>query len=186
MLNFLKFITINLCYLCCVLEWSLEDCVNENRLPIYQLSNHRKTATKVFPDCSKVLRSKTMSYRLGTSLAFKIDETGDPSNGDGIGLTTALFDFKNTRQVLQCSGAVSVNSKGLVFVNGTCMTTRLPQFKKGTAITFEANEIADMKLRVSVTVDDKQVMFDWPVQSDGDRKLFFAMGFQHSGWQITV
>ncbi|KAJ7375636.1 Cytokine receptor-like factor 3 [Desmophyllum pertusum] len=85
-------------------EWSVEDCLNQNKLAVYQLSNRRKTATKVFPDCSKVLRSRTMSYRLDTTLVLKIDETGDPSNGDGIGLTTASFDFCNTRQVLQCPG----------------------------------------------------------------------------------
>ncbi|KAJ7362052.1 Cytokine receptor-like factor 3 [Desmophyllum pertusum] len=71
-------------------EWSVEDCLNQNKLAVYQLSNRRKTATKVFPDCSKVLRSRTMSYRLDTTLVLKIDETGDPSNGDGIGLTNCV------------------------------------------------------------------------------------------------
>lgn len=166
-------------------EWSIEDCVNKNKLTIYQLSNNRKTATKIFPDSSKVLRSRTMSYQLGTSLMFKIDEVGDSSNGDGIGLTTALFDFSNTQQVMQCPGSVSINSKGIVYVNGTQMTTRLPPFKRGSVIAFDTNRVSEEKLRVSITVDDKQVTFDWHVVDKGDC-FYFAMGYQHSGWQVTV
>lgn len=166
-------------------EWSADDCFNQNKLAVYQLSNRRKTATKVFPDCSKVLRSKTMSYRLDTTLAFKIDETGDPSNGDGIGLTTSSFDFSNAKQVLQCPGSVSINSKGVVYVNGSSMTTRLPQFKRDSLVMFEAGRVSKDKLRVSITVDDKRVTFDWQVDSDSDG-FYFAMGFQHSGWQVSV
>ena len=167
------------------LEWSVEDCLNQNKLAVYQLSNRKKTATKVFPDCSKVLRSQTMSYRLDTALVLKIDETGDPSNGDGIGLTTASFDFSNARQVLQCPGSVSINSKGVVYVNGTAMTTRLPQFKRGSVVMFDGSRVSKDKLRVSITVDDKLVTFDWQVDSEGDA-FYFAMGFQHSGWQVSV
>lgn len=126
-----------------------------------------------------------MSYRLDTTLAFKIDETGDPSNGDGIGLTTSSFDFSNAKQVLQCLGSVSINSKGVVYVNGSSMTTRLPQFKRDSLVMFEAGRVSKDKLRVSITVDDKRVTFDWQVDSDGDG-FYFAMGFQHSGWQVSV
>ncbi|KXJ28571.1 cytokine receptor-like factor 3 [Exaiptasia diaphana] len=168
-------------------EWSAEDCLNMNQLAIYQLSNKRRTATKVFPDSSKVLRSKTMSYRVETALQFKIDETGDDSNGDGIGLTTSSFDFSNSKQNLQCPGSVSINSKGLVYVNGNSMTTQMPAFKRGTVIIFEVNQLNPGKLRVSISVDDKQVTFDWAIEEKDDcTKLYFAMGFQHSGWQITV
>ena len=139
----------------------------------------------MFPDSSKVLRSKTMSYQLGMPLVFKIDEVGDPSNGDGIGLTTASFDFSNMRQVLQCPGSVSVNSKGVVYVNGSQMTMRLPSFHRGTVVTFGSERLSEHKLRVSITVNDKQVTFDWPVTDKGDH-FYFAMGYQHSGWQITV
>lgn len=166
-------------------EWSADDCLNQNKLAVYQLSNRRKTATKVFPDCSKVLRSRTMSYKLDTALVFKIDETGDPSNGDGIGITTASFDFSNAKQVLQCPGSVSLNSKGIVYVNGTPMTTRLPQLKRASIVVFEASRVSKGKLRVSITLNDKLVTFDWQVDSDGNG-FYFAMGFQHSGWQVSV
>lgn len=166
-------------------EWSAADCLNQNKLAVYQLSNRRKTATKVFPDCSKVLRSKTMSYRLDTALVLKIDETGDSSNGDGIGLTTGSFDFSNARQVLQCPGSVSINSKGVVYVNGVPMTTRLPPFKRGSVVVFEASTVSKYKLRVSITMDDKLVTFDWQVDDSCDG-FYFAMGFQHSGWQVSV
>lgn len=126
-----------------------------------------------------------MSYRLDTALVLKIDETGDPSNGDGIGLTTASFDFSNTRQVLQCPGSVSINSKGVVYVNGISMTTRLPPFKRASVVVFEAGRVSKDKLRVSITMDDKLVTFDWQVDDSGDG-FYFAMGFQHSGWQISV
>ena len=126
-----------------------------------------------------------MSYRLNTSLVFKIDETGDPSNGDGIGLTTASFDFSNARQVLQCPGSVSINSKGVVYVNGSPMTTRMPQFRRASVVAFETSQVSEDKLRVSITVDDKQVTFDWPVDENGN-EFYFAMGFQHSGWQVSI
>lgn len=116
---------------------------------------------------------------------FKIDETGDPSNGDGIGLTTASFDFSNAKQVLQCPGSVSINSKGVVYVNGTPMTTRLPQFKRASVVMFEASRVSNVKLRVSITVDDKLVTFDWQVDGSSDG-FYFAMGFQHSGWQVSA
>ncbi|EDO36959.1 predicted protein [Nematostella vectensis] len=168
-------------------EWSTEDCVNANKLIVYQLSNDRRTATKVFPDSSKLLRSRTMSYRIDTSLKFTIAETGDPSNGDGLGLTTSHFDFSNPKQSLQCSGCTSINSKGLVYVNGSCMKTRLPPFKRGSVVALEASKLSPGKLRVSISVDDKQVTFDWQLQEKDDcTKLFFAMGFQHSGWQVSV
>ena len=128
-----------------------------------------------------------MSYRVGTALQLKIDETGDDSNGDGIGLTTSSFDFSNPKQNLQCPGSASINSKGLVYVNGICMTTRLPHFKRGTIIIFEVNQLTPGKVRVSISVDDKQVTFDWAIEEKDDcTKLYFAMGFQHSGWQVTV
>ena len=165
-------------------EWSLKDCKNEKKIAIYQLSNDRRTATKVFPESSRVLRSRSMSYILGNSITFTIEETGEPSASDIIGLITQYCVIDN-KQVLQGPECVGVNSKGIINVNGTNMTTRLPPFKRGTQISFEACKLSGRKLRVSVGVDNKEVTLDWALQNEVE-KLYFAMCFGQSGWQVTI
>ena len=64
-------------------------------------------------------------------------------------------------------------------------TKHMPPFKRGSVVVFEASRVSKEKLRVSITMDDKLVTFDWQVDDPCDG-FYFAMGFQHSGWQISV
>ena len=50
--------------------WRSEDCVTESGLQLYQLSNKGRTATKVFPESSRILRSRTASYSIGETITF--------------------------------------------------------------------------------------------------------------------
>ena len=165
-------------------EWSRKDCKNEKKISIYQLSNDRRTATKVFPESSKVLRSRSMSYIIGNTITFTVEETGEPSASDVIGLITQYCVIDN-KQVLQGPECVGVNSKGIIHVNGTNMTTRLPPFKRGIQVSFEVHKVSEKKLRVSVSVDNKEVTLDWALQNHVE-KLYFAMCFGQSGWQVTI
>ena len=127
-----------------------------------------------------------MSYILGNTLTFTVEETGEPSASDVIGMITQHCTIDN-KQVLTGPECVGVNSKGIINVNGTNMTTRLPPFKRGTQVSFEANKVKGTakKLRVSVSVDNKEVTLDWALQNEVD-KLYFAMCFGQSGWQVTI
>ena len=162
----------------------MKDCINEKNITIYQLSNDRRTATKVFPESSKVLCSRSMSYILGNVLTFTVEETGEASDGDVIGMVTQHCVIDN-KQVLHGAECVGVSSKGVIHVNGTNMTTRLPAFKRGTQVSFEANKLSTKKLRVTVSVDNKEVTSDWSLQ-EAVEKLYFAMCFGQSGWQVTI
>lgn len=158
--------------------------MNEKNISIYQLSNDRRTATKVFPESSKVLCSRSMSYILGNVLTFTVEETGEPSASDVIGMITQHCVIDN-KQILHGPECVGVSSKGVIHVNGINMTTRLPPFKRGTQVSFEAYKISHKKLRVSVSVDNKEVTLDWSLGQDVE-KLYFAMCFGQSGWQVTI
>lgn len=50
--------------------WCEEDCRTENDLQLYQLSNGGRTATKVFPESSRILRSKEPSCQSGQQITF--------------------------------------------------------------------------------------------------------------------
>jgi hypothetical protein len=125
-----------------------------------------------------------MSYIIGNTITFTVEETGEPSASDVIGLITQYCVIDN-KQVLHGPECVGVNSKGIIHVNGTNMTTRLPPFKRGIQVSFEAHKVSEKKLRVSVSVDNKEVTLDWALQNDVE-KLYFAMCFGQSGWQVTI
>lgn len=53
-------------------EWNLDDCTNDAGITAYELGNKNRTATKVFPESCKVLRSSSSTYRLGHGINFKV------------------------------------------------------------------------------------------------------------------
>lgn len=126
-----------------------------------------------------------MSYIIGNTISFTVEETGEQSASDVIGLVTQYWKIDN-KQALIGPECVGLNSKGIIHVNGVDMTTRLPPFKRGTQVSFEAHKVAmPNKLRVSVSVDNKEVTLDWTLQNEVE-KLFFAICFGQSGWQVTI
>lgn len=177
--------------------WCEEDCVTDSDLKLYQLSNGGRTATKIFPESSRILRSKEPSYRLGQQLTFWVEETGESSSNDGIGLICGRKQLN--KQFTAAANTAVMTSKGIIFVNGARMTTRLPSLKKNSVLVFQASRLHHSsigggatgkggtgKFRVSISVDDKEVTFDWTATVNEDDALFFGCVFEHTGWQLSV
>jgi len=118
-----------------------------------------------------------------------MDESGESSTNDGIGLICGNQSI-NT-QFLSCPNTTVLNSRGSIFVNGTRMTNKLPSLKKNSVVVFQASKLAKTscggkKFRVSISVDDKEVTFDWSTSANEEEALFFGCVFEHTGWQISV
>lgn len=47
--------------------WRYKDCITDSGLELYQLSNENRTATKIFPEGSRILRSESASYTYSNS-----------------------------------------------------------------------------------------------------------------------
>lgn len=163
--------------------WRTEDCETESGLQLYQISNKGRTATKVFPESSHILRSQMPSYRLSETLTFLIEETGESSANDGIGFI--IHEQERSNKLTQFKNAAIMNTKGLIFVNGSPMVTKLPTIKRNSVAVFHASRHTAGKLRVSISVDDREVTFDWNIVTNSDA-LYFACGFEHTGWQLSV
>ncbi|XP_065065634.1 cytokine receptor-like factor 3 isoform X1 [Rhopilema esculentum] len=166
-------------------EWNLEDCANEGSLPAYELGNNNRTATKVFPESCKILRSLGTTCRLGHAINFKMDEVGERSSKDGIALVTKRFDKDSGELLIFSPESIVVNTKGAIYVNGTVMVMMLPNLKRGSVLSFQTTRVSQEKLRVSISNEDKEVTFDW-LAGHVDNELAFAASFEHTGWQITV
>lgn len=124
-----------------------------------------------------------------------MEESGEISANDGIGLICGEDNKQasgNNKQFNESPNTTVINSKGSIFVNGTCMTTRLPSFKKNSVIVFQASRLIRTsgvagKYRVSISVDDKEVTFDWSTSATSEIDgLFFGCVFEHTGWQLSV
>lgn len=79
-----------------------------------------------------------------------------------------------------------MTSKGAITVNGACMFTKLPSLKKNSVVVFQASRLTKGKLRVSISVDDKEVTYDWTTSTSENDCLYFACVFEHTGWQLSV
>jgi len=164
--------------------WRGDDCETESGLQLYQINNKGRTATKIFPESSRILRSQGASYRLGESLTFLIEETGENSANDGIGFIS--HELESNKQLTQFKHAAIMNTRGSIFVNGSPMVTKLPAIKRNSVAVFHASRHTSGKLRVSISVDDREVTFDWTTVTNSNDALFFACGFEHTGWQLSV
>ncbi|XP_066933792.1 cytokine receptor-like factor 3 [Clytia hemisphaerica] len=173
--------------------WCEGDCRTDSDLQLYQLSNGGRTATKVFPESSRILRSKEPSCQSGQQITFWVDETGESSSNDGIGL---ICGTQTNKQFTASPNTTVLNTKGIIYVNGTRMTTKLPSLKKNSIIVIQASKLAHTlnsgakKYRVSISVDDKEVTFDWSASTTSAANeidaLFFGCVFEHTGWQLSV
>lgn len=84
---------------------------------------------------------------------------------------------------------------GAVFVNGKEMTNQLPAVTSGSTVTFDieavtlgtagSNEGGSFKLRVTISSNNREVVFDWSLdQSCGS--LYFGCSFFYPGWKVVV
>lgn len=141
--------------------------------------------------CSFAVQNKSrtlISYKLSFllhKLFFQIDEAGERSSKDGIGLVTKRFNKSSGGLLIFSSDSFIVNTKGAIYVNGAAMVMMLPILKRGSILTFHTSRISPEKLRVTISIEDKAATFDW-CTGCCDNEFLFAISFEHTGWQITV
>lgn len=83
---------------------------------------------------------------------------------------------------------------GAVFVNGKEMTNQLPAVTSGSTVTFDmevvhlgtsSNEGGNFKLRVTISSNNREVVFDW-VLDQCCGSLYFGCSFSYPGWKVLV
>ena len=83
---------------------------------------------------------------------------------------------------------------GAVFVNGKEMTNQLPAVTSGSTVTFDmevvqlgppSNEGGNFKLRVTISSNNREVVFDW-VLDQSCLSLYFGCSFSYPGWKVLV
>ncbi|XP_069692262.1 cytokine receptor-like factor 3 [Periplaneta americana] len=148
--------------------------------PNYMITNENKIATKTSADQS-VLFSSAAQFGPGHSIEFTILECGIGCSDEGIGLVNTRVEGENLLQ----SGALFLNTKGCVFVDGREKTTKLPRLEKGSKVCFTCEHIRDNKIRVNIDSNNKTVTYDWNISSP-DLKLYFAICFGECGWKVLV
>ncbi|XP_029413775.1 cytokine receptor-like factor 3 [Nannospalax galili] len=122
----------------------------------------------------------------------RVETVGQPDRRDSIGVcaeTQTGFDS------LQRDQAVCISTNGAVFVNGKEMTNQLPAVTSGSTITFDIeavtlgatnnNEVGNFKLRVTISSNNREVVFDWLLDQPCG-SLYFGCSFFHPGWKVLV
>ncbi|XP_053154766.1 cytokine receptor-like factor 3 [Hemicordylus capensis] len=158
----------------------------------YSLSSRRNIALRNDSESGGVLYSKAPTYYCGQTLTFRIETVGQPDKKDSIGV---CVEQHNTCDSLQRDKAVCVSTNGAVFVNGKEMTNQLPPFTSGSSVTFDMeavnlgpsnnNEGGNFKLRVTISSNNREVVFDW-VLDQCCGSLYFGCSFFHPGWKVLV
>ncbi|KAF2976601.1 hypothetical protein EK904_011402 [Melospiza melodia maxima] len=85
----------------------------------------------------------------------------------------------------------SATATRAVFVNGKEMTNQLPAVTSGSTVTFDmevvqfgpcSNEGGNFKLRVTISSNNREVVFDW-VLDQCCGSLYFGCSFSYPGWK---
>ncbi|XP_062976000.1 cytokine receptor-like factor 3 [Elgaria multicarinata webbii] len=158
----------------------------------YSLSSRRNIALRNDSQTAGVLYSKAPTYYCGQTLTFRIETVGQPDKKDSIGV---CVERQNSCGSLQRDKAVCVSTNGAVFVNGKEMTNQLPAITSGSAVTFDMeavnlgpsnnNEGGSFKLRVTISSNNREVVFDWVLDYYSE-SLYFGCSFSHPGWKVLV
>lgn len=184
-------------------EWT---CFNESEA--YSLQDRGRVALKK-NNSSQILYSKLGGYVIGYPIAFRIENEGKSNSlGDGFALIAKLD--QSSYSIVR-DGTLCVAADGRIFINGTESKTKFANFCRNMCVRFVANEIqldrdlTEMKsgkrskgkssvtLRVSITVMDKEVVFDWKIpssaivmNSSSKSCLNFAATFKSPNWKFSV
>lgn len=158
----------------------------------YSLSSRRNIALRNDAESSGVLYSSAPTYFCGQTLTFRVETVGQPDRRDSLGVCA---EKQNGYDSLQRDQAVCISTNGAVFVNGKEMTNQLPAVTSGSTVTFDIeavtlgstnnNEGGNFKLRVTISSNNREVVFDWLLdQSCGS--LYFGCSFFYPGWKVLV
>ncbi|KAM7088993.1 LOW QUALITY PROTEIN: cytokine receptor-like factor 3 [Ciconia maguari] len=157
----------------------------------YSLSSRRNIALRNNSQSCGVLYSKAPTYFCGQTLTFRIETVGQPDRRDSLGV---CVEQQNGYDSLQRDKAVCISTNGAVFVNGKEMTNQLPAVTSGSTVTFDmevvqfgpsSNEGGNFKLRVTISSNNREVVFDW-VLDQCCVSLYFGCSFSYPGWKVLV
>ncbi|XP_075627126.1 cytokine receptor-like factor 3 isoform X2 [Balearica regulorum gibbericeps] len=157
----------------------------------YSLSSRRNIALRNDSQSCGVLYSKAPTYFCGQTLTFRIETVGQPDRRDSLGV---CVEQQNGYDSLQRDKAVCISTNGAVFVNGKEMTNQLPAVTSGSTVTFDmevvqlgpsSNEGGNFKLRVTISSNNREVVFDW-VLDQCCVSLYFGCSFSYPGWKVLV
>ncbi|XP_048179338.1 cytokine receptor-like factor 3 isoform X1 [Corvus hawaiiensis] len=157
----------------------------------YSLSSRRNIALRNDSQSCGVLYSKAPTYFCGQTLTFRIETVGQPDRRDSLGV---CVEQQNGYDSLQRDKAVCISTNGAVFVNGKEMTNQLPAVTSGSTVTFDmevvqlgpcSNEGGNFKLRVTISSNNREVVFDW-VLDQCCGSLYFGCSFSYPGWKVLV
>ncbi|XP_078510514.1 cytokine receptor-like factor 3 isoform X1 [Lissotriton helveticus] len=158
----------------------------------YSLSSRRNIALRNDSPSNGVLYSKAPTYFCDQTLTFRIETIGQTDKRDSIGVCVEqLIGYES----LQRDKAVCISTNGAVFVNGKEMTNQLPAVSSGSTVTFDMevvnlgpsnnNEGGNFKLRVTISSNNREVVFDWVLDQPCD-SLYFGCSFSNPGWKVLV
>ncbi|NWY24811.1 CRLF3 factor, partial [Pheucticus melanocephalus] len=156
----------------------------------YSLSSRRNIALRNDSQSCGVLYSKAPTYFCGQTLTFR-QTVGQPDRRDSLGVCA---EQRSGDESLQRDQAVCVSTNGAVFVNGKEMTNQLPAVTSGSTVTFDmevvqfgpcSNEGGNFKLRVTISSNNREVVFDW-VLDQCCGSLYFGCSFSYPGWKVLV
>ncbi|XP_013358923.1 PREDICTED: cytokine receptor-like factor 3 [Chinchilla lanigera] len=158
----------------------------------YSLSSRRNIALRNDCESSGVLYSRAPTYFCGQTLTFRVETVGQPDRRDSIGVCA---ERQSGCDSLQRDQAVCISTNGAVFVNGKEMTNQLPAVTSGSTVTFDIETVTlgtstiseggNFKLRVTISSNNREVVFDWLLdQSCGS--LYFGCSFFYPGWKVLV
>ncbi|XP_005993818.1 cytokine receptor-like factor 3 [Latimeria chalumnae] len=157
----------------------------------YSLSSRRNIALRNDCPASGVLYSKAPTYFCGQTLTFRIEGASQLDKRDSIGV---CVENLNGYDSLQRDKAVCISTNGAVFVNGKEMTNQLPTISTGSTVTFDMEAVnllpssyeeGNLKLRVTISSGNREVVFDWLLDQPCD-SLYFGCSFTSPGWKVLV
>ncbi|XP_025217567.1 cytokine receptor-like factor 3 [Theropithecus gelada] len=168
----------------------------------YSLSSRRNIALRNDSESSGVLYSRAPTYFCGQTLTFRSTSVSDsPENKSVPAEVSGRLRAAEARETCDTGWTVTVSRPtlircpGAVFVNGKEMTNQLPAVTSGSTVTFDIeavtlgtcnnNEGGHFKLRVTISSNNREVVFDWLLdQSCGS--LYFGCSFFYPGWKVLV
>ncbi|XP_072393879.1 cytokine receptor-like factor 3 [Diabrotica undecimpunctata] len=146
----------------------------------YELTNEFKVA-KPKRDDMDMLYSEGAQFSAGHAIDFMFLE-GHTSDAV-VGLVCEGLD-ELPKNVKQCQeGTFVINRNGKISVDGVEKSTVLPEFHRGSKVSFTCQEVND-KLRINIDSKDRRVTYDWSVSPD--IKMYFVAQFSSANWKVMV
>ncbi|RMB95327.1 hypothetical protein DUI87_28314 [Hirundo rustica rustica] len=168
--------------------------VDDDFVPQDYRLQYRKSTAGHFEDVYVGSETEFMVLHIDPNVEYQfrvIETVGQPDRRDSLGV---CVEQRNGDDSLQRDKAVCISTNGAVFVNGKEMTNQLPAVTSGSTVTFDmevvqlgpcSNEGGNFKLRVTISSNNREVVFDW-VLDQCCGSLYFGCSFSYPGWKVLV